>query len=231
MLVSVVVPALNEENYIHNCLDSLLKQDFSSFELIVVDNGSTDMTAKIAEDYADKVIFCKERGIGIARVTGMKWAKSKYVLWTDADCIIPEDWITNHYSFIRENNFVAARGNIKHALTVPGVLLSGYVKTSNFYQTYFKDNFKLAGLNSCVMKDKFFEAIKDMESYPACLDDWLFSEKLWKVGRVGFNKDNYVLTSTRRCENPIVILKTLYQYFRILMMKEDPSKIYHIETK
>lgn len=64
--ISVIVPVYNKEKYLHLCIDSILMQTFKRFELLIVDNGSTDSSGDICDDYASKDsrirVFHKQRG-------------------------------------------------------------------------------------------------------------------------------------------------------------------------
>ena len=76
--VSVIMPAYNSEVYIRESIDSVLAQTFADFELIVVDDGSTDTTAAIVESYTDcriRLIRQPNQGVSVARITGQEAAK------------------------------------------------------------------------------------------------------------------------------------------------------------
>lgn len=93
--ISVVIPAFNAEKYLHQCLDSIVDQSFSDLEIICVDDGSTDDTGKIFEEYAKLdnrfvVIHQNNMGPGIARNTGLDVATGKYIIFIDSD-----DYIEN----------------------------------------------------------------------------------------------------------------------------------------
>lgn len=76
-LISVIVPVYNLENYIVRTLDSILSQTYKNIEVIVVDDGSTDSSAKIIDDYADlyrdviKILHIKNSGVSVARMKGV----------------------------------------------------------------------------------------------------------------------------------------------------------------
>lgn len=97
-LVTVVVPAYNVEKYIGECLDSLLHQTVTAHKVIVVNDGSTDETGKIAKKYADAYpnMICyveqENKGLGAARNAGMKLVDTKYVTFLDSD-----DWLDCHF--------------------------------------------------------------------------------------------------------------------------------------
>ena len=88
--ISVVVPIYNVENYLRQCIESLLAQTFTPYEVILVDDGSTDGSGKIADEYAEKynlirVIHKDNAGLGYARNTGIEHAKGDWVVFLDSD--------------------------------------------------------------------------------------------------------------------------------------------------
>jgi glycosyltransferase involved in cell wall biosynthesis len=88
--ISIVIPALNEERNIGKCLDAVRLQMSQGDEIIVVDNGSTDGTVKIAEDYGVRVLHEVVRGQSHAVAKGFNDAKNQILARTDADTIVAE---------------------------------------------------------------------------------------------------------------------------------------------
>lgn len=110
--LSIIIPAYNEEIHIKACLESVAAQTVSPDEVIVVDNGSSDSTARLARRFKFvKVIYESERGIAPARDAGFNAAKSDYLGRIDADTILPDDWVK------RVKEFYANDGNKDAALT------------------------------------------------------------------------------------------------------------------
>jgi len=92
-ILSIIVPVYNVEPYLNECLDSILQQTFVDFELILVNDGSTDCSGEICDLYSlkdkrIKVIHKINEGLGYARNTGVKIAKGKFISFIDSD-----DWI------------------------------------------------------------------------------------------------------------------------------------------
>ena len=88
--ISIIVPVYDVEPCIHQCVDSVLNQTFSDFELILVDDGSSDRSGKICDEYAAgdnrvRVIHQDNEGQGRARNTAMGLAKGKYTIFLDSD--------------------------------------------------------------------------------------------------------------------------------------------------
>lgn len=91
---SVIVPIYNVEKYLRKCIDSILKQTYRNFELILVDDGSPDECPNICDEYAKndkriKVIHKENEGLVAARNTGIKEAVGDYICYVDGD-----DWIS-----------------------------------------------------------------------------------------------------------------------------------------
>ena len=91
-LISIIVPAYNSESYLEKCVDSLLAQTYTDYELILVDDGSTDSTAQICDAYREKdarvrVIHQKNGGLSDARNAGIREASGDYLAFVDSD-----DW-------------------------------------------------------------------------------------------------------------------------------------------
>ena len=89
-IVSVVVPVYNVENYLSNCLESIMKQTMKDIEIILVNDGSTDGSGEICKKYADKdnrIKYVEQRnqGVSVARNIGMDVAIGGYILFVDSD--------------------------------------------------------------------------------------------------------------------------------------------------
>lgn len=97
-LVSVIVPVYNAEKYLKNCIDSILLQSYSTFEILIIDDGSSDNSWKIIRSYLSKdnrvKSFRKQNGgAGSARNLGLEHAQGEWVIFIDADDTIDPDYI------------------------------------------------------------------------------------------------------------------------------------------
>ena len=93
-MVSIIVPVYNAEEYISRCVDSILNQEYKDFELILVDDGSTDCSGQLIDDYAKAdnriVVIHKENGgVSHTRNLAIEHARGTYIQFLDSD-----DWIT-----------------------------------------------------------------------------------------------------------------------------------------
>ena len=107
--ISIIIPAYNVAGYIERCLDSILAQTFKSFEIIVVDDGSTDATGRIIDEYAGresriKVIHKQNAGVSAARNTGIEAARGEYFLFFDGDDFVEPNTCEELITSIREKD-------------------------------------------------------------------------------------------------------------------------------
>lgn len=106
--ISILVPIYNVETYLPRCIESVLSQDFTNYELILVDDGSTDKSGKICERYASKypqnikLIYQKNSGSDAARLTGFQKASGKYIMFLDSDDYLLPNALTVLYNKIEE---------------------------------------------------------------------------------------------------------------------------------
>lgn len=104
-LISVIVPVYNVKPYLSECVDSILKQTYENFELILIDDGSTDGSGDICEEYSKKddrisVIHKKHGGPSSTRNVGVEFSKGDYIAFVDADDIITENYLEILYENI-----------------------------------------------------------------------------------------------------------------------------------
>jgi len=107
--VSVIIPCYNAENFLVDCLKGLSKQTFRDFEIIFVDDGSTDYTPKMLDEYASsnsnvKVIHQANQGVSTAKNNGFKIASGKYIYFCDSDDFIHPQLLEIFYNTLEKNN-------------------------------------------------------------------------------------------------------------------------------
>jgi len=185
--VSVVIPALNEEEHIGDCLRSLRDQTFRDFEIIVVDGGSWDRTVEISRRYADRVISAPGSSIGEARWIGVQESRGEIIVSTDADTIHPPDWLeklTRHF----EDPDVVAVGGAIYPLN-PSEMTLAYTAGLN---TVANALHWFIGSNMAFRKDAFIRA----GGYPLLIrgEDWSLSARLANYGRTVYDPEAYVWT-------------------------------------
>ena len=117
--ISVITPVYNTENYLCRCVESILAQSFSDFELILIDDGSTDNSGAICDDYAERdnrirVFHQENKGQGAARNLALDWvyaySNSEYISFVDSD-----DWVHPRYLELLYTALVKYNANISQS--------------------------------------------------------------------------------------------------------------------
>lgn len=107
---SIVIPCFNEEKFIGRTLESLSRQSFTDFEIIVVNNNCTDNTVEVAESYGVKVVNESNRGVCWARQCGTLASNGEIVISTDADTVFKNDWLEKIDMTFRNHDCIAVAG-------------------------------------------------------------------------------------------------------------------------
>jgi glycosyltransferase involved in cell wall biosynthesis len=189
MKISVVIPALNEEGMIKECLTSIRQQDMP-VELILIDNGSIDRTPEIAGRIADRVIIKPGLTLAEMRAFGAREAQGDIIVTTDADCIAPTDWLSNLIKPFDDPKVVAVGGVIR-PLNV-NLFSSFYCWMSSIMQGVFGF---FQGANMAYRKDAFLKSPGYASAKRA--EDWNLS---WHIRKQG--KTQYVRNAVTRTEIP-----------------------------
>ena len=108
--VSIIIPVYNTEQYLRQCLDSVINQTFQDIEIIVVNDGSTDNSINIIKEYQQKdsrivfVDFPNHKGVSDARNEGIKLARAEYITFVDSDDWVKKDYVKTLYDNITKYN-------------------------------------------------------------------------------------------------------------------------------
>jgi len=130
----VVVPCYNVEHVVEKCIDALLAQDYpqAKFQIIIVDDRSTDKTAKIIKKYTGKeqikiIHHLKNRGLAAARNSGIKAGKSQIVGFLDSDMVVKKQWTKAMVNILKSEKVIACMGGIKLADTITPTKLDSFL--------------------------------------------------------------------------------------------------------
>lgn len=118
-LISVIIPVYKVEQYIEECLDSLLNQTFIDFEIILIDDGSPDNSGIICDEYAKKdsrirVVHKQNGGAGAARNTGIDAAHGEYIAFVDSDDFCNKNYLYNFFTDSQVNEDLVIQGFHKY---------------------------------------------------------------------------------------------------------------------
>lgn len=189
-LITVVVPAYNEQEYISRCLRSLCNQDLEKekYEVIVVNNGSTDNTRDIVSQFDVEILDHPIGNIGSVRNAGIKHAKGQFIAFLDADCVVKEDWLKNGLSIIQSDESIGGvqgptlsprNGNIYQVLWVP---------TESFERM---KNISHLATGACFFRREVFESIGLFNESLKTGEDTELSKRVISAG--------YRIVSDARC--------------------------------
>lgn len=166
MVFSVVIPTYNRKDKLIKCLDALNMQTLSKskFEVLVVDDASNDGTYEVLKKHDVKVFRLKKNsGRSVARNFGVSQAKGKYVVFTDSDCIVPNDWLQKIYSVYEKYDDAAGVGGgvIGKGTSIYAryetFLFSKYVKANKVYVSSKRDEAPFALGNMSYDRSAFLD--------------------------------------------------------------------------
>jgi glycosyltransferase involved in cell wall biosynthesis len=205
--ISVIIPAFNEEKFLGNCLFSLKEQDFKDFEIIVVDNNSTDKTAEIAKKFGAILVSEKNQGVAFARNRGAKIAKGEILVFTDADTILPKNWLLRiQKEFENDKDLVAFGGSCEFYSGPISVKLASkfLLKPFLILDKFFSGGFNLMGCNMATKREAFFK-VGGFNEKLKLNEDVEISYRLRKIGKVKFDPNFKVKTSGRRFRHGLIL--------------------------
>lgn len=175
--LSVVVPVYNVEKYLNQCIDSILEQSFSDFELILVDDGSTDRSGVICDQYAEvdarvTVIHTENRGSVSARRTGVNLAHGQYT-----SCVDSDDWLDPDYYLCAFD--VLGGKNADVVIYQHVIRAAGCVRTTSFHSGYYEQKDLVSAVFPKMMYDMSTEQYHISPSL--CMDKIFRTELLRKT--------------------------------------------------
>lgn len=223
-MISIIIPTYNEEASITTCLESLSHQtlDRDEYELIVVDGNSKDRTCELARAYADEVMIQTSKKVGGARNDGVLRAEGDIIATTDADCIIPSDWLEIIKSDFESHNIVQLYGTvypieegIKHKISIMGA------NTFSRIGYYTRTLYYTLGCNTAFDKKAFIKA--GMYRCIDAGDDLEIARRMQKIGRVMLDDRMKVGFSMRRFQQ-FGTIKSVYEWLYIVTNGGKASK-------
>ena len=141
MKVSIIIPVYNGEKYLDRCLNSVLKQDFMDFEVICINDGSTDNSLNILKKYAAKdnrIKVYTQNNIGVAKTRNkaITIAKGDYLLFIDNDDFIDADYISTYLASALSNNADIVLGGFKRISNNTGKILYKEILKNTYYSRF-----------------------------------------------------------------------------------------------
>lgn len=203
-LITVVIPIYKVEQYINECIDSILKQSYSNLEIILVDDGSPDRCGEICDEYMKKdnrvkVIHQENKGLSGARNSATDVAKGEYITYVDSDDWISENMIEILYDAISTNNTKIACGAFESFFE------DGTIATNSHNNETF-----------IYSKQEALDCFLFNEYITPCVCGKLYDIKLWNNIRCPEGKlfeDQFTTYKILNlCEKVVFVTKPLYHY-------------------
>lgn len=174
-LVSVILPVYNGAQYLADTLDSIFAQDYRPFEVIVVDDGSTDDSAKIAQSYQQiRYIYQENQGVPVARNAGIAAAQGEFVAFSDQDDL----WISHKLSLQME--YLLQHPEVQYVLCKKRLFLEPGIKPPPWLRKELLESDQLDfSPSALVARKEVFQQIGQFNSelQTASDVDWMFKAK------------------------------------------------------
>lgn len=223
-LASIIIPVYNSEEHLQKCLDSILKQTYTNFEIIIINDGSNDGSQKIIEDFAQrdpkKILFYSQKnsGISVTRNKGIEYSKGKYIFFIDNDDFISENYIETFITQAENENADMVIGGYKRIEEKGRLLHSFLLKNTEW------DAFRLQAPWARVYRKKFllennliFLDTKVGEDSSLNIPAAIFAKKIITINYAGYywvNVSKSVSNTEQKkilnAEHVILMLKYIY---------------------
>ncbi len=235
MEISIIIPVYNAGNHLSGCLESLILQDFNDFEILLINDGSTDDSLSIIESYATKYEFIsyvdkKNEGVAITRNLGISIAKGTYIMFVDNDDFVDKDYLKTYYELITSKNCDVVCGGYRR-VTDERVLFESSCKVSDWFKytvtapwakIYRRDfllQHKLKFLDYPIGEDVYFnlqvfDKTKQIYTTNYIGYNWYFNDNsISNTSQRGFNKEVDILHLLDLIDEVVVNKNDYIQYF------------------
>ncbi len=209
-LISVVIPIYKVQDYLPQCVDSIIGQTYKNLEIILVDDGSPDDCPMICENYAQQderiiVVHKKNGGLSDARNVGLTMAKGKYITFVDSDDYVRKDFLQSLYDAVIEKD---ADISLCDYISVP--------ETGGDFT--FTENYTLTVYNNREALKRTYLAVKHGMEFVAWgklykTELFLNNSILYPKGKI--HEDTYTTYLLYYYSKKIVFIDDIYYYYRI----------------
>jgi len=232
---SLIIPAYNEEKKIAKTLESLINQSYKNYELLVIDNNSTDKTNEIAHKYTKNVYIEAQKGYIHAANKGASLAKGEFIAFCDADSVYPANWLKKAAALAQKNPNAAAIYGTCSTYDANFIF--------NFLNYYFFTGFLIisrlmgldntSGFNFMFKRDLFLKINGFDPNFTKMSPDIYLGKRLAKEGKIVFSPFLIVYSSFRRFSHGGIIKTTIFfikNWWQVIRGK-DPIASYEEYNK
>lgn len=179
-LVSIIMPTYNREKYLPFAIDSVITQTFNNFEMIIVDDGSSDNTKQLIEQYKNdkriRYFYQENQGQSVARNVGLKQANGKYICFLDSDDLFMPEKLAKQVAFLENNPEIAITHSDEELIDENGHVFSTYNMerySGILYEKLLIDN--CISITTAMVRRECFEELGMFDETVKVADDY----ELW----------------------------------------------------
>ncbi len=212
-LISVIIPVFNGEKFIKNLLEHLNTQQYTNFEVIVIDDGSTDNTAKIIQNFSHiNYNYQENAGPAAARNHGLKLAMGEFIAFIDSDDLWPETHLTSLIEHFKNN----------HELSIVEGLIQELTLNNKQFEAKAPPHFNCT-LGSCIIRKSTFETIGFFDEELIYCEDVDWFTRAWE-NNVLKKRISTISLYYRRHENNMTLDLTSRYRYRMLFYKKKIAR-------
>jgi glycosyltransferase involved in cell wall biosynthesis len=227
-LISIIVPVYNSSEYLEKCISSILGQSFKSFELIAVNDGSTDQSASILKrlsEIDERLIYCERNraGVSSARNFGLSVARGKYIAFSDSDDYMEPEMLEKMYDSITEKkcdwaicdvNVIQENGKKSRRLDISADLINLGIDRSAYMRQMIEFKFDYANWNKLyvfqIIKEHNLTFSDDMSLWEDLLFNLQYLKYANQIILIGEPLYNYRVVQTSLCNSGHVDIVPAY---------------------
>ncbi|SPP99511.1 putative Glycosyl transferase, family 2 [Candidatus Sulfobium mesophilum] len=240
MLVSVVIPAYNSEAFLEKTLQSVFSQTFRDFEVICIDDGSTDSTPQVIRKHGQSVryVYQTNRGAAVARNRGIGMARGEFLAFLDADDRWLPDKLARQVRYLQENRDVAmVHSNVcvidsRDSITKPCLPISERHRGFQIFTELYLGNF-IATPSSVMVRRSCLDAVGNFDETMRCCEDfdlWLRIAANCKIGYQDVVMVKYRMHETNVSNDKMAMNITVKRVIDGIKVKY-PEKVSSIPTE
>lgn len=245
-MISIIIPCYNIEKHLPKCIESVLAQTYTDFELLLLNDGSTDGTLTVCENFAKvdsriKVHTHENKGVSFTRNRGIEAAKGKYIMFVDGDDWIEKDYLHRFYGQLRNNELVICGfTNVTANNKIENIYYKELLKLFPKQIIEQKDFLKLLEFYSLsspcakiyekkiITNNKLFfkEDVSYQEDLIFNLSYFKYVKQIILLNYFGYHYINHLVSSTNKWHKNFNHVNDLYQNLHSMISTKEDKKIF-----